>query len=139
MILAPPGLSARYKHDNPKHHSSIAIVAFDDDGHPLVIDEDGRRDKTRLIRADAYGNYDGMAEDPHPPITALLPAGGWRAEFTDDDGVTWSMPLVGWGLKGGAVVPLTTDTDGMVEDFDHYGGKYRIYHPDATEPPEQSV
>ena len=134
MIPAPPGLVALYKHDKPSHSTDLPIVAFDDDGHPLVIDQDGKRDKTRLIRADAYVNYDGMAEDPYPSVTVLLPAGGWRAEFTDPDGTKWSEPLVGWGLKGGTTIPLTTASDGMVDDFDHYSGEYRIYHPDATGP-----
>jgi hypothetical protein len=134
MIPAPPGLVALYKHDKPAHHTGMPIVAFDEDWHPLVIDADGKRDKTRLIRADSYSNYDGMAEDEHPPIAALLPAGGWRVEYTDSDGSKWSEPLVGWGLKGGMVVPLTTDSTGLVDDFDHYAGEYRIYHPDAALP-----
>ena len=129
MIPAPPGLVALYKHGKPAHHTEKAIIAFDDDGHPLVIDDDGKRDKTRLIRAGAYANYDGMTEDPHPPLAALLPAGGWRVEFTLDDGTKWSEPLVGWALKGGGVVPLTTDCDGVVDDFDLYSGNYRILSP----------
>ena len=134
MIPAPPGLVALYKHDKPAHHTDAPVVAFDDDGHPLIIDMDGKRDKTRLIRADAYGNYDGMAEDPYPPLTVLLPAGGWRIEYVDSDG-NWSEPLVGWALKGGSVVALATDRDGSVEDTDALGsGTYRIYHPDATPP-----
>jgi hypothetical protein len=134
MIAAPPGLVALYKHDKPEHSSTMTIVAFDDDGHPLVIDENGKRNKTQLIRADSWANYDGMADDPHPPITAIMPGGGWRVEWTDSDGTIWSEPLVGWGLKGGSVVPLSTDCDGLVDDFDLVSGKWRIYHPDATEP-----
>lgn len=133
MIPAPPGLVALYKHDDPSHHTDLPIVAFDDDGHPLVIDQDGKRDKTRLIRADAYANYDGMANDPYPGYMALLPAGGWRVELTDG-GEKWSEPLVGWALKpGGIVVPLSADSTGLIEDFEHYSGEYRIYHPETTE------
>ena len=135
MIPAPPGLVALFKYDKSPS-SSMPIVAFDDDGHPLVIDENGKRNKVQLVHADAWSNYDGMAEDPHPPISALLPAGGWRVEFTETDGAKWSEPLVGWGLKAGVVVPLTTDIDGTVDDFDLYSGTYRIYHPDATGPAE---
>ena len=133
MIPAPSGLVALYKHENPSHHTDLPVIAFDDDGHPLVIDGTGKLDKTRLIRADSYNNYDGMAEDPHPPITALLPDGGWRAEFTDTDGTKSSEPLVGWGLRvDGSVVPLTTDSAGFVDDFDGLSQEYRIYHPDTT-------
>jgi hypothetical protein len=132
VIPAPPGLVALYKHDSPEHHTEMTIVAFDDDGHPLVIDKNGKRNKTQLIRADSWANYDGMADDPYPSITAIMPAGGWRVEWTDSDGTIWSEPLAGWGLKGDAVVPLSTDSTGLVDDFDLVGGKWRIYHPDAT-------
>jgi hypothetical protein len=132
MIPAPPGLVALYKHNDPPHHTDIPVIAFDE-GRPLVIDRDGKHDKTRLIRADSYSNYDGMAQNPYPGITALLPAGGWRVEFTDPDGSKWSEPLVGWGLRDGSVVPLTTDSTGYVNDFDPLSQEYRIYHPDATQ------
>jgi hypothetical protein len=33
------------------------------------------------------------------------------------------------------VVPLTADHEGDVDDFGHYGGEYRIYHPDADPDP----
>jgi hypothetical protein len=134
MIPAPPGVAALYKHDNAPD-TDKTIIAFDDDGHPLVIDDSGKRDKTRLVRADSWTNYDGMTETAGP-ITALLPAGGWRVEYTEGDGTTWSEPLVGWGLKGDSIiVPLATDCDGYVDDFDHHRGTYRIYHPDATDIP----
>jgi len=133
MIPAPPGLTARYKHDNPKHWTRRRVIAFDDDWQPLVISGD-----RRLEYASRYGNYDGITDhlDDAGSYTAIMPAGGWRVEYTDPDGSKWSEPLVGWALKDGSVVPLTTDSTGLIDDLDHGSGEYRIYHPDATPPAE---
>lgn len=134
MIPAPPGLVALYTYDNPRHRIGHAVIAFDDDARPLVIDEGGKHDKTRLVPASTWHNYDGLGPDPDPPVSALLPAGGWRIEYTHDDGTVSSEPLVGWGLKDGTVVGLVTDCEGCVMDLDLIGDKYRIYHPDADVP-----
>jgi hypothetical protein len=131
MISAPPGLAARYKHTEPKQHWTYRrVIAFDDDWQPLVITDDHR-----LEYASRYSNYDGIDDvaPDHHDYTAIVAAGGWRVEYTGSDG-TWSEPLVGWALKGGMVVPLSADCAGLVDDFDLFGGEYRIYHPDATEP-----
>lgn len=81
MIPAPPNLVASYKHEEPMHHrTEKQIVAFDDDGSPLVIGDGSKQQDRRLVRADRYRNYDGITEDPHPRTVALLPAGGWRIE-----------------------------------------------------------
>ncbi len=131
MIPAPPGLAARYKHAQPKTHwTHRRVVAFDDDWKPLVITDDHR-----LEYASRYSNFDGITDchDDDGPYTAIMPAGGWRIEYTGSDG-TWSEPLVGWALKDGGVVPLSADCTGIVDDLDHFGGDYRIYHPDATDP-----
>jgi hypothetical protein len=76
LIPAPRGLTARYKDGDSKHWHHKPVIAFDDDGHPLVIG-DGKRDRS-LIRADSYVNYGGLGDDPYPAVIALLPAGGWR-------------------------------------------------------------
>jgi hypothetical protein len=88
--------------------------------------------KHHLVEANTFANYDGFGEDPYPPLVAIMPGGGWRVEWTDTEGRKSSQPLVGWGLKAtGEVVPLDTDSQGIVDDMDNSGGKYRIYHPDA--------
>ncbi len=69
------------------------------------------------------------------PYTALMPAGGWRVEFTKKDGSGFDEPLVGWALKNGLVVPLVTDCDGLVEDGDAWSGGHRVYHPGQRETP----
>lgn len=130
----PP--AARYKHKGPKgdYWGHRRVVGFDDDWHPLVVTDDHRLD-----RADRYANFDGLDETVDPDgasYSAIMPAGGWRAEFTNKDGSVFDDPLVGWALKNdGAVVALTTDPEGLVDDLDGYAGKYRIYHPSQKETP----
>jgi hypothetical protein len=134
MIPAPRGLTARYKQDeSPLAWDYKPVIAFGDDGHPLIVGE-GKRDRN-LVRADTYANYDGLGDDLYPAIVALLPAGGWRVAWSRDDGQgEWSQPLVGWGLKAdGSVVPLDTDGTGCVEELDSPRGKYRVYHPGAED------
>ena len=135
MIAAPVGLTARYKHDEPPGHwSHKPVIAFDDDGHPLVVG-DGERDRS-LVRADVYANCDGVGDDPYPSVIALLPAGGWRVVWSQEGGTEWSQPLVGWALRAdGSVVPLDTDATGSVEELGSLHGKYRIYHPEQRETP----
>jgi hypothetical protein len=102
MIAAPPGVTARYKHDDPPAPgwSHRAVIAFDDDGYPLVVG-DGKRDRS-LFRGDVYANYDGLGDDPYPSVVMLLPAGGWRVAWPQKDGTEWSQSLVGWGLRAPA-------------------------------------
>jgi hypothetical protein len=128
LIPAPPGTVARYKFDNNGHpyYDEKPVIAFDGDGRALVAG--GRR----LVPADDYANFTGL--DERAGYVALIPAGGWRVEFSDDDGSKWDEPLAGWALKNsGRIDPFTTDADGLTQNFDSYAGQYRIYHPDTTE------
>lgn len=133
VIPAPPGLVARFKHSDTNgkpHYSQMQVIAFDDDGYPMVL-----HDKCHdLRRANSYTNFADVGEDSHPPIVAMIGAGGWRIEYTDvDDGSKWSEPLVGWGLAAnGFVYPLETDTDGVVMQIGTPPSQEgRIYHPDT--------
>lgn len=130
MIPAPRGYVAQYRHKigDKVHYIHQPIVAFDEDGDPYVAPNGMGK---RFVPAYSIDNYVGVDEDPEPPIVALLPAGGWRIERTDEeDGTTWSGPLVGWGLKAdGATVPLASDGEGFVEEP---SGDFRVYHPDEV-------
>ena len=131
MIPAPPGIVARYKHEDGKYHSELAVIAFNTEGEALVLGESG------LVPATGWRNFDTLSDSPqHSEYAQLIPAGGWRVEFTREDGAQWSEPLAAWALKSnGAVTPLTVDNDGYIDDFDHYGGTYRIYHPGSDPEP----
>lgn len=139
MIPAPPRLAARYRTEGTdnlgtpyKYWDHKAIVAFDDEGIPLIIGERKNGDNRRLIRADTYTNYDGMTEDPDPRIVSMIPAVGWRVAYKNEDGSEWTRPLVGWGVKSdGDIAALDVDSTGLVEAIGETGNdSYRIYHED---------
>lgn len=134
-----PNLVAAYKDDgggSEPHWVHLPVAGFDDDGTPLVIDQDGRNSR-RVVHATTYSNYEGLCDDPHPRIVQIMPADGWRVEYTNGDGPVWDTPLAGWGLLAdGEVVPLDADPDGFVEQIRFNGKsktKYRIYHQEQAE------
>jgi hypothetical protein len=132
LIPAPPGIVARFKIQDGDRtdHDEKPVIAFDNDGMALVLDER----QGFLTRAKSFQNFAGLSHAGHSDYTTLIPAGGWRVEYTDTDGSKSSEPLTGWALKSnGDVVALTTDATGYVDDLQQYGGEFRIYHPDATE------
>lgn len=131
MIPAPDGFAARIKRtftDNQGKHAhyydQLPIVAFDGD-EPLVADPE----RKALLNLSRHGLV-GIERDER--IIAIMPAGGWRIEWTNKDGSSWSEPLVGWGLRAdGTVAALETDADGVVIPISEISGDNRIYHPDA--------
>lgn len=130
MIPAPPGISADYavkREDGSTYYMSRTVVAFNDDGDPLVTGRKG------LVCARVHeGSYE--LSDYGDGYTALIPGGGWRVEWPGGR----SEPLTGWACKpGGRIVALSADESGAVEDSDEWSGEYRIYHPDTTEGPSE--
>jgi hypothetical protein len=115
MIPAPRGLVALYRCEDGRSTQERTVIAFDDEGYPLVIGGlDGRRS---LVRAASFDGYDGTEESLYAPVVALLPAEGWRVEWIKDGDSEWSQPLVGWGLRAnGSVVPLVIDADCHVDE-----------------------
>jgi hypothetical protein len=126
VIPAPPGIHAEYlikREDGKTRITSRAVIAFNDDGEPLVA---GRQN---LVTASAYGKYE-LEDFGDGGYTAVIPGGGWCVEWPGGN----SGPLIGWACKpGGRIVALDADQHGLVEDSDDWIGEYRIYHPDAEE------
>jgi hypothetical protein len=134
MIPAPPGWAARYKHtaagDGSTYWTEKRVIAWDDDGAPLVVDDE----TGRLIAASHWSNFDGVDQAHESPIVSVAPAGGWISEYTLD-GKKYAAPLIGWGLRAdGTVVPLETDGDGYVDvSRARKDTEIRIYHPDEQD------
>jgi hypothetical protein len=132
---APSWLYASYKDDSDgstRHHRQ-RVIGFDEDGTALVITGNERR----LVPADSYDNFAGIEDfGPHyNDLTTIIPPGGWRVEFTHEDGGTEDMPLAEWGVTGtGTVVPLAA-ADGEVNNLTTVAGKWRVYHPDTKATP----
>jgi hypothetical protein len=145
MIPATVPCYARYQFkitdkagNEQKHFDYRRVHAWNDIGRALIA-PDNRSGELEF--ADSYraaGTFVGLSDSSdHEQVVTLIPAGGWRIEYTDDDGATISEPLVGWGLReDGSVVPLTTDSAGLVDDLDDLAaGKWRIYHDDQRDTP----
>lgn len=135
MIPATSPYRAAFKHRNGAggtYYEYMPVIAWDDEGNPLVACDDGK--SQRLLPARTYNNF-AHVEPDEQRIIALIPGGGWRVEHSEDDGATWSHPLVAWALQaGGLLVPVETDSDGVAEEV--MDRAYRIYHPDALEGPD---
>ena len=139
MIPAPPNLYARYKHTGgPRTFWTYRrVIAFDDYGNALVVGQDHQ-----IAGAASARNYDGVTDTAPAPhaYTAIMPAAGWRVEWTEPDGTVWTEPLAGWALKDGDVVPLYADPSGATGEVgDTTGGKHKIYHLDTTSPYKPDV
>lgn len=105
------------------------VVAWDDEGAPLVV---GRRG---LVPAFELGAVQRIVRDQHPAVAAV-PGGGWLIDCKDDDGITWTLPILAWTVHAdGSTTPLTTDADGVTSDATEGLAEYRIYHPDEKLPP----
>jgi hypothetical protein len=140
MIPATQPHHASFRHASPdgKHHyfTHKPVVAWDDDGAPLIVAEDDRfGHRGTLVPAMVYNNFHAVGEGPgDPSVFALIPPAGWRVAWRGDDGTEWTQPLVGWGLRDdGSVVPLDTDCDGLVQELIDTGGSWRVYHPDQVD------
>jgi hypothetical protein len=151
LIPAPPNLAAVYriKGDDAKVHPQRKtlvgnrmidlaageylhrdpIVAFNDDGDPLILDED------KLVPASTAPNFVGVGESETARIVQIVPADGWIV-WRFDDG-PWSVPLVAWGLtETGRVVPLQSDDNGLVLEFEERTPSATLRHAREGEPKE---
>jgi hypothetical protein len=105
-------------------HQCLPVVAWDDDGTPLVLDPDG------LGLVDATGVKNGRfvaLEDEAVPL-GVLPGGGWIATIPNHDGPRVE-PVVGWLVyQDGSIDPLVVDIQGMVTRIT--SGDATLDHPD---------
>lgn len=132
MMQAPPGIYALYTQEGPPRRvSRKSVIAFGDDGAALVAGERGS-----LVPAGQLAGFDRLTDGGDgPEFTALIPAGGWRVEYTRDDGATRSEPVVAWALtRAGQVTPLCVDGGNLVTDATDHSGRFRVYHPDSAAP-----
>lgn len=113
MIAARPGYVAVYERGE-HYHPSYKVVAWDDDGMPLVLSWEG--EPQGLTRADEHNGYIGVSYDREPPIVQVMPAvAGWHCR-EDVEGEDWVQPIIGWGLRAnGRLVPLLPDDSELIE------------------------
>lgn len=105
------------------------VVGWDDDGDALVPAENGS-----LRAAVRYATFEGISTapgtDPGERYVQIMPADGWVAHLTSDEG-TSTQPLIAWALQAnGDVVPLISDSTGWVEEAKAAPGEeLRLDHP----------
>jgi hypothetical protein len=131
MIVPSQRFAASYRYEGSAggktrtYYTNKPVVAWDDHGNPLVVDE-----KTgRLRDASAWRNYVGVQE-ADPVVVGAVPGGEWRVEYRNDDGTVHSSPIVAWLVyDDGSVKPTDSDGTGYVDDPTTVGNFTRIYHP----------
>ncbi|MFJ4274035.1 hypothetical protein ACIP29_26160 [Streptomyces coelicoflavus] len=114
MIPARHPYEARYKQEENGRtvFRSKPVIAWDDEGQALVVDE-----RTgRLVPANNGRTFTGLSEGGHP-VVAAIPGGGWSARYKHPDGTTTADPLVAWTVQSnGTLTPIDTDTTGLCDD-----------------------
>lgn len=129
MIPASQPHEARYKHedDGHVHFTEKPVIAWSDDGEPLVVDG------TRLVPAHRWNNFHDVVPCS-PPIVTALPADGWHVEYKDDDGSTYTSPVTAWLVRSdGSCTAIDTDATGYSDEPTTCSNFVRLVPPDAVE------
>jgi hypothetical protein len=104
--------------------ATMRVVAWDDRGEALVLS------RSRLVRASDIMGFKGVSEIDEP--IGLLPAGGWRVRWPNDDGSFDSEPIIGWLVETGgyarAIIPEEPGSGIPVDAIK--GGE--VYHTEST-------
>ncbi|GAA2955051.1 hypothetical protein [Streptomyces enissocaesilis] len=114
MIPAQHPYEANYKQeeDGRTVYRSKPVIAWNDEGQALVVDERNGR----LVPANNGRTFTGLSEGGHP-VVAAIPGGGWSARFKNQDGTFTVDPLVAWTVRSdGILTPVDTDTTGVCDD-----------------------
>ncbi|MCX5115413.1 hypothetical protein OOK13_44745 [Streptomyces sp. NBC_00378] len=114
MIPAQHPYEANYKQevDGRTVYRSKPVIAWDDEGQALVVDERSGR----LVPANNQRTFTGLSEGGHPVIAAIA-GGGWGARYNNEDGTSTVDPLVAWAVRSdGTLTPIDTDGAGLCDD-----------------------
>ncbi|MFJ1536361.1 hypothetical protein ACIOFV_50160 [Streptomyces mirabilis] len=107
------------------------VLAWDEDGHPMVLGNVG------LVRAANLGSVDRVRQDA-PAIVGSVAGGGWLIDCQDDQGNKWTTPVLAWTVHAdGSATPISTDREGVTSDATEGLSKYRIHHPDESHTPHK--
>lgn len=127
LIAAPHApYVARYSQKNNGHpyFSSKPVVAWDAQGIALVADEKAGR----LVEANSYANFAGLTP-AGSVVAAVLPGGGWHAEFSQG-GITTTDPVLAWQVDAdGSTRALISDADGTAFDPSEAENFVRVLPP----------
>jgi hypothetical protein len=131
VIAAPAGIVALYKCD-PDWTDERTVIAFDDDGSPLVLE------RGRLRVAEDLPGFKTAVERGAP--VGVLPGDGWSAQFRFHDGPLQTTPVIGWIVDsagmGGALAAVDVDEGPVALRLDEYPGitDVELHAPTAPRP-----
>ncbi|WP_327180311.1 hypothetical protein OG599_34545 (plasmid) [Streptomyces sp. NBC_01335] len=107
--------------------SSKPVIAWDDEGRALVVDERSGR----LVPANNGRTFTGLSEGEHPVVAAIR-GGGWGARYENEDGTFTVDPLVAWTVRSdGTLTPVDTDDTGVCDDPNAMGNFDGLVAPGA--------
>jgi hypothetical protein len=139
MIPALPGITAHIKissptPDNPDNHHwwPERVVAFTDDGDPLIIGKVGLTTPhgREYSLEDAHGTSD--------PTDTIIPGGDWNITYFLDGETPYTQPIVAWAIStDGYGKPITTDDTGSLEAVDSHDTEHVVWHPAQTDIPQR--
>ncbi|MGW0805252.1 hypothetical protein [Nonomuraea sp. NPDC002799] len=131
MIKAEPGFVATFKSTDGTLRT-MDVVAWDDEGRALVLD--GRRGE--LVDARSYGDLRDVTHKRDPYISAV-PGQGWLIEVTEQDGKTWTHPVIAFAIDlDGYGTVVAGAGDGSVEvERDLNGDTRKLIPPGGWQDP----
>jgi hypothetical protein len=135
VIPAQHPYEATYKQEENGRtvYRSKPVIAWDDEGEALVVDERSGR----LVPANNGRTFVGLSEGTHP-VVAAIPGGGWSARYKNEDGTFNVDPLVAWTVRSnGTLTPLDTDATGWCDDPTTVGNFDGLVAPGAETPTTQ--
>lgn len=127
MIPAAQPYSASFRQDDKKFPvDHVPIVAWDDEGHGLIMAER----KSKLVRAKDEPGFQGIYPDAVATV-AVTPGAGWLIEYRDAEDVVTTSPVIGWAVQAdGNGFALDVAEDGNCVCAGLKKGFRRVYHPD---------
>jgi hypothetical protein len=125
-VIPATEIVAVYVGDAEDDLRSRPVVAFDDEGGPLVLGERG------LVAADSLPGFRSLAKTVR---NTVIPGAGWLAalpidaDTTEDATRFLHVPVVAWLIDDdGDGLPLVAGADGTTAVWDG-----PVFHPDETE------
>lgn len=126
MIPANGAQRVFYTNDKGLPGPIRQVLAWDTDGHPMVLGSRG------LERAADLGPIQHVRQDA-AAVVGAVPGGGWFIEYQDDEGTKWTTPILAWTVHAdGSATPITSDQDGLTDDATSGLTTYRVYHPEES-------
>ncbi|MFE5544589.1 hypothetical protein ACFQ71_12305 [Streptomyces sp. NPDC056534] len=121
-LASPTGWVAIFK-----PYREEPVIGWDEHGYALIVDPStGRRIDVHELPDHEFCDL----ERAKSAYTTVLPADGWQAVFTDEEGRALHVPLLAWLFTAaGRATPVIADADGSALDPRELGNFVQVWHP----------